>query len=498
MEQQKIQVPVLQKTVLTDLSEEFTIPDYQPEIKRILRVEAVAMPADRYVGAGNAEFSGKLEYTIFYLGEDGEIYGAGFEGDYKILQPVEIPGGASFDDGILCDADIFTESATGRLLSPRKFLVKTRLHGEIRLYGERLIDEEVPTDCPVERLTDEILCARRLVGESEPIRLSDEIMLGSGDSPVRVVLCRAKVFANDLAIGEGSVLCRGELYQKLLIVKEGSGGALETVARKIPFSAEIPVDGLAPDAVVSVRGCATDTVVTVEDTRILTDTEIRLFARAIQTDCLTYERDLYAIGRESSVNFEKIACPTLRTAGSGNFTLSAKLPLADVGLAKDRRVEDFLLTPAVEEISNEGGRLILSGKCRAQIVSSVEGEWTTSEFEVPFRYDAGNCPEGEIKDSIIFAESLVCHAKKEGDTLSVDGEIAVFYTLSGQTEIERAVSLIPGDELAKEASILRVCYPLPEDTLWSLGKRYGVTRASIAESNGLSTDSLGGVKFLVV
>ncbi|MBQ7172605.1 MAG: DUF3794 domain-containing protein [Clostridia bacterium] len=498
MEQQKIQVPMLQKTVLTDLSEEFTIPDYQPEIKRILRIEAVAMPADRYVGPGSAEFSGKVEYTLFYLGEDGEIYGAPFEGDYRVLQSVEFPGDAAFDAGILCDADIFTEATTGRLLSPRKFLVKTRLHSEIRLYGERLIEEEFPEGCDCEMLTEETVCARHFLGESEPVRLSDEIPLENGEAPIRVVLCRGKVLVEDATPEEGSLLARGEVVVKLLTVKEGSGERPEAVLRKLPFDVMIPVDGLTPDAMVSVNGCVTDTVVTVEDTRILLDVEMRLFARALGEDRLTYTRDLYALGKESTPTFETLAYPSAIASGFGNFTLSARVPLADAGLAKGQRLEDLTLIPVIEEASGEDGRLTFSGKCRAQAVISSGDEWTTSEFEVPFRYDAGACPKAAIKDIRALADALFCNARKEGDHLALEGEIAVSYTLSGQEEITRAVSLTIGGEIATPASTLRVCYPAPGDTLWSLGKRYGVSRSSLAEANSLSSDSLSGVKFLVV
>ena len=70
----EIQAPIGDRTVITELSEEFSLPDYQPEMKRLLRVRATVLPSDQYVGAGNVECSGRIDYSILYTGNDGALY----------------------------------------------------------------------------------------------------------------------------------------------------------------------------------------------------------------------------------------------------------------------------------------------------------------------------------------------------------------------------------------------------------------------------------------
>ena len=53
-----VQVPMCDKSVIGEISGDFTLPDYQPEIKRLLRVTANILPATRYVGDRCAELSG--------------------------------------------------------------------------------------------------------------------------------------------------------------------------------------------------------------------------------------------------------------------------------------------------------------------------------------------------------------------------------------------------------------------------------------------------------
>ena len=484
---QKIQVPMMQRSVTTELSEEFSIPDYQPEIKRILRVEAQAMPADRYVGASSAEFSGKMAYTIFYLGEDGELYGSSFEGDYRVLQPLEIPGDLSFDEGILCDADIFSEAVTGRLLSPRKFLVKTRLHSEIRLYATKRLDEDMG-DCESECLPACLSICERLTGESEPFHVFDEIPIPP-DETIRVIASSGRVLVSETLCTAGKLSCRGDVVLKLTIAKEGSDGAPTVLLRRVPFTTEIALDGLDGDCKAAVRGIVTDCTVTVEEGRILCDAEVVLSARALQEKTLTYTRDAYAIGRESTVATENCACPLSIACGNGNFTFSTAIPLADAGLSPNQTVFDVTLTPVVREVSTENRRLILSGSCRCHVVANGTGEWTATEFEVPFRYDGGACDPLAVVDSVASAAVLSASARPDGNALQIESEIAVSYTLAGENRFSRVVSLTQGEAVTIPASSLRACYPAPGESLWNLAKRYHQPLATLAEANRLPADN---------
>ena len=79
-----MQIPVCDKTVSTDLSGDFTLPDYQPEIKKLLRVTASVLPPSKYIGNGEAEFTGNIDYYVLYMGSDNGIYCAPLTADYKI------------------------------------------------------------------------------------------------------------------------------------------------------------------------------------------------------------------------------------------------------------------------------------------------------------------------------------------------------------------------------------------------------------------------------
>lgn len=83
----RMQAPLGERQIVTELSEDFDLPDYQPEIKRLLRVQARVSSADTYIGAGNAECSGTVDYSILYSGADGTLYCASQTGSTALRSP---------------------------------------------------------------------------------------------------------------------------------------------------------------------------------------------------------------------------------------------------------------------------------------------------------------------------------------------------------------------------------------------------------------------------
>lgn len=66
--------PLLDRTTTAEVASDFSLPDYLPEIKRLLRVTATVLPESRYLGASSGEFSGAVEYLVCYSGGDGGLW----------------------------------------------------------------------------------------------------------------------------------------------------------------------------------------------------------------------------------------------------------------------------------------------------------------------------------------------------------------------------------------------------------------------------------------
>lgn len=75
----------IEKEDSKEINEEFVLPDYQPEVKKILTCrEAVSLPSVS-VEAGSVTAEGNLRFNVIYVGNDNDLYSAQFECGYSFL-----------------------------------------------------------------------------------------------------------------------------------------------------------------------------------------------------------------------------------------------------------------------------------------------------------------------------------------------------------------------------------------------------------------------------
>lgn len=503
--------PLLDRTTTAEVASDFALPDYLPEIKRLLRVTATVLPESRYLGASSGEFSGAVEYLVCYSGGDGGLWSTRLRQDYTTTVPLDAD---QLAHGLDPQADTQIDSVVSRVTAPRKLNIRSRLRSRIRAWGDENIApliEGDPSPASLERLTKSCQVMRLLRATSEPIDLSDEISVGDGEGEVRVISADGVVYVSEVSAGEDTVNCRGELILHLLTCGESDGvqSAPESRTRKVAFDESVSVSGTKGEMAARAWGRCGDLAVQVEEGRIVCDATIWLEVEAAAEDALDVVADLYATdGETEDCSYRDLELYGLCRCGNGNFTLTGSLPLKETGLDPAARIEDITGAPQIESMEYARGRCIMTGTCRFSVIYSLDGDYAATDVTLPLRYETecGEQPptDREVEMCITQARAR-CEGEGDNRRVSVDAEIAVALRLSSRTKrraIARAVYR-PTNEAQSTASV--VCYPDPDDSLWSLCKRYHVSRASVEASNRVRfTDdcdlptSLEGVQYLLI
>lgn len=501
----RLQVPICDRVQSTDLTMDVSLPDYQPEIKRLLRVRATVHPADKYIGAGNAEISGVIDYVILYAGNDNALYSAAQTGEYRFTVPMEMTSEYDLSEGILCDVEVRPDMVSGRVVSPRKLSLKCRLRSRTKMYATRILPDAIRTsDQSVQTLRGNTECAHVFLGMSEPIQLADEILLDSQTSDMRVISADGTVFVSEATAGSGTVSCRGEICLKLLTVQDANG--TPTVQqRRIPFAQSVNADGAEVNCDCTASGVCTDINVTVEEGRVLCDVTALLRVRAQRNEHVPFLRDVYSTENVTLTQESACTVPKALECMNGNFSLNQTLKLADVGITPSQSMIDLQGTPSVTSLENENGKLYLNGKYRCHAILLGEEDMSAQEFEIPFRYEIGASGAESVSDYSAQVDTILCRARVDGERISVDAELAVSLSVMGEQRFEMISEAKFGEKVGRSASVYTVCYPSPDDSLWSVAKRYHRPVSAIADINGLggaasadSTESLAGVTYLLV
>ncbi len=519
-----VQLPLSDRTVEAEVVGEFSLPDYQPEIKRLLRIGVSALPPECLVSGGGVELGGPLSYTVLYMGHDNALYCAPLDTEYRLEVKPEAAegGGLSIGEPLCCLCDLSPETPVGRVSAPRRLSIRCRLRARVRLLGEcPLLGEEeaIPAE---ER---EVLTETRPVGRvrralGEPLPLADDVILApAGEREWRVVCAEGQVLMAEATPARGQVALSGEVVLRLILSPEPASDEAPTTAeptvmqRKIPFSQLVDLEGVSPQATATATGFCTDLSVSMEEGHLHMELNLLCEVTAAENQPVTVTRDLYSVRRESTCRYATYPAERAVHALCGNFTLSDSLPLSDVGLDAGARVVDVSAGAQAEALSVDParGRGVLSGSCLAHLLFVREGEYGTADMTLPFRYefDLGNTLlAGRAGDETAPADAaytfsggvqvLWGRARMDGERVGLDAEMAVSLRVARPEELTAVADAVAGAPIVRPRGEYRIYFPAPTDTLWTVAKRYHAPVATLAAANNLAATEELEARYLIV
>ncbi len=496
-----LQLPIADKTVTTELSGDFTLPDYQPEIKRLLWVSASVLPPSKYVGDRQAEFAGSIDYYVLYIGSDNSPYCAPLTAEYKVDMPFEADLGEL--RSLSATANVVPDMISGRVTAPRKISIKCRLKSRVQTFGEMpLEDGFAHGEDGLQVLRGRAETFRILRGAGELLRVSDEMLCDNHDGEVRVISAEGKVLLSEISSSQDALICRGDLYMKLLLCREEEGVPYVAV-RKTPISQTVAVEGARVGDGATAKGSVCELNVTVDEGRIGIESGIMIEAEVSHCEKVEFVRDVYSVSRKSDNEYKRVAVPSVSACFGGNFTLSDSLTLDEAGIAPAARIIDACGVAFVDEYCFENGKCALGGRAKITMLTEKDGDYSVSETELPFNYKTG--AEGAFSRAHAEAQIISVRARTDGDRVGIDAEIGFSGMASADREEKILSDAVFGDEIQRSRGEFVVCYPANDDTLWSVAKRYGAHIDSLRENNKLpdaensdSERSLEGIEYLII
>ncbi len=532
-----IQIPLGEKILTAEVNGDYSLPDYQPEIKRLLRITASVLPPARYAASGNIDLSGTVDYFVLYMGNDDRLYCAPLSAEYSLAVPLVGNSDAvqAASEPLVCTCDITPESTTGRVTAPRKLNIRCRLKARAGVLGEVSLrsDEEsglVPGS--VERLSEQAEVGRLVQGLGDVLSLQDDMILPPAEGEVRVICAEGQVMVTEADVGNDMVNCRGEVTLKLTLCSaeatpspdpnsdgQGADGLAalalpQVVYRKVPFSQTVELAGIVPGSECCAFGVCSELSVQVEEGHLHTDLGVVLEVLAQCNQTVSYTRDLYSTRSESTCRYVTYTPGKAIRCLNGNFTMSDSLALSDAGLDPSVRIADITAFATPEDVICDKGRYILTGTCKCQLLLSRGGEYSSTELSFPFRYETDTTTRAASADGIVQADSPVfdghvtvvnCRARMDGERVGVDAELAVCLRLAEKQPLTALSGMDFGPDLTRRRGEYVICFPAPADTLWSVGKRYHAPLAALAAANSLPAGSspdlpetLHDVKYLIV
>lgn len=499
------QMPVCDKHLSVELNSDFTLPDYQPEIRRLLSTRVSVMPPSEYIGNGSADLSGEVSYKILYLGADGKLYCSTLSDSYSLTVPFEFHSYCVNTDDITLMTSFNTESNNTRVLGPRKLNVRAKLSCHAlaltpALYSPALVGAH--NNASIENLILDAPCISAKKCVSEPQLLTDFISLDSQIDNVRIVDTHTSVMISECLPTNDKISIKGEVLMKILYCNDSESEQPLTMLRKLPLSLTQYCEGVTPTHECAAYGIVTDERFDISDSGIGIEVDITLCARAQKNELVPYINDAYST--ERTCECKSISVPVMNSlrCSNGNLTQNETFKFDDVKLQKDAKIVDVIGKAVLNELSHENGRLHLRGQCDYQIIYYLDEEYSSIEVSSPLHYefDTRSVPSanGNIKWS---GNANVVHvrARGDGERLFVDSELNFCFFTQQEENIDALGEMVFGEKLSKPSGELLLCYPEKEARLWSVAKQYGESLRKIRVQNSIPEgEETVKKKFLII
>ena len=484
---------------------DFTLPDYLPEIRRILRAEATCAPMGEYFKDGRGEYAGSVSFTLIYQDGEGVVTAVPLDGDYGFA--IEDAG-----KGTPLSREDRVVGVSCRPKAPRRVALKAKVQSRVSLAVEEGLPDVralLPAGFAPEEA--EVLLGRghtRVLSAGDTGERTAELSLcAEGTEPLRVLWCRGRVRRQTGAVAQGAARLSGEVEVTVFVT---AGGLPFPLVGSVPFSEEISVkDGEAGDSLLwdgTVHSVEITPSETEEGTELFVEVAYSLWCTVGGDRPITYVQDLYGTRRPLKAERTELSLSAF------SEILTATSPATLKRRAEGEEKECVAVLDAVAravdvQVTPARGGVTVTGEWEvdAILASHEEGRLFPARGCVPF---AVELPHGEgrsLSVDRVLTSPLDVSVTVDGGELSFSVETECRAAVCRRETVKAVSSVSVGDGFEDDGSFA-VYYPEAGDTLWQVAKAYGVSLDALEKMGGIHAGegmadhpkSLDGVSFLCI
>ncbi len=466
---------------------ETIVPDYCPDIARIISVEGVVYPHG--MEAGNTGVSGTLRVTVLYTPEGGSGVRT-----LEFSMPFTVQG-----EGLTDCAHVTTETEIelleSRMLNPRKIFTRCKLATALTPYRRQCLslsgDVEAEAALRVEKrcCRQQAALLRQIV--EKDLTFSDFMTLSMGrEGAAEILTSRCGGMVTETKLVGNKLILKGVFSVSVLY--RTREGALCSTASELPFSQIMEIDAIGENAKVSMRLWITGADIQIDGG----DDEGRQLAVTLYYHTMAFLReereiqlltDLYSTVYET--RYEPLALDLCGSHESQTRRQTVR-EVIEIGTAAETLLSLRVDCGAVS-VSREGNTTFLRAAAVVRALYLDEGgACLSAERSVDV-----SCPM-ELPGECAVSARAICGEEAQG-TLG-DRGIEVRFPVDFQVELQSrcrrvcVASAALDQEETKDLSgapslILR--YFGSQGSLWEVAKRYNTTMGDILAANQLERET---------
>jgi len=459
-----------------DVTEDFILPDYISEIRRVIGVQGNAAIDGKYLNGSELEADGAVTYNVLYLGGDGGLCAVPLTSSFEDKVPLKTEEGDRFGtDDIALSAS--AENVLCRVTAPRRVTLSCRV--KMQVLSQKEIDCSEKTD-PSElassvRVKYEKADYAVVKSYRNTLECGGELREREG---TKVISAQGSVIINETKTTPQGIAASGEGRISLLLLTPD--GIYTTAKSRCAIDTLFPCDTDHIHSAAAAGRCLMCEVETAEDGVIAWNMECDIDCDALTGGETRIAVDGYCTDYEDECVFSDYRATSPLKGLNGRLTLSASKTIR-TGMTYAGGFGRASFDKA--ELSE--GKLVLSGNAAITAILCGNGEATAEECVVPVKYECNaDCPSScEITGKW---EAAVCDVsgRCDGENLNLTAELALSGIFLAEQNV-RPLTLIRIDSTRPtehKRNIMKIYVPDGSETEWDVMKRYRIAADSPRKS----------------
>lgn len=491
---------VFESTAEQSLDADISLPDYCPEIQRILKCTVSPNITSVQNNSGRVTADVNATVRVIYADENGKI--AAYEQNYPLQKFIE---SNKINSDSAVSVTINTDYVNCRAVNSRRVDIRGILTFLFRAINKR--EEHIL--CSVSgggmQVSSSEYSFASVTGVCErAFSMSEVVELDDSREPVsRIINVSSNVSASDVKVINNKALIKGDCNVKIYYITES--GSVESVEHSMPVSQIVELEGLNEKSIssLSLNVCSCEAAAksnTSGDMRLI-DLNMRITAFMVAFDeiPLSLIDDAYSTEYEVKNTVKNTEIFEYNDNIAGVFT--NKVIFESIGVSVDC-VLSVWCSDIKYNFSCKDGQFVASGTYNANILyKDSDNEPGVVQKLVDFEYVSKLPMKAEKILSYGCVSVLGCSCAATGDSrLELKTEMSVNATVLtssmkkyiGSTELsgERAKN--------KKPCALTIYFCDGNETLWNIAKKYATTVDAVMSENGIDGECVESGRMLLI
>lgn len=479
---------------------DFTLPDYCPDIEKILKCTLTPKIFNRSISGGQLQVEGASIVRVLYC-----------DSIKKNIRCCEqnVPFSASFSlkstpEQYLILTSTKSEYINCRALSPRRLVI----HGAFSLYAKVISKGGVNLYCSgedanLEVKNEKVSCAALTAFCQEQFTVSEEIAVTN--KPAIESILRDSVRANvtECKTIPNKIMINGEINLKMLYLANLDSGETEQLDYLLPFSQVIDCDGvddttenniklsvLSYDIRLKSDPLSESPLISLDVKLAVTETGYKNSEETIITDAYSTEYLSELLSEQTSL-ISEIAQVKDTIMNKSTVTVDN----SKISKIVDIYNEYCTVTPVMSE-----NKVTLNGKANVCILAlDSENIPMYIERTIDFEHECQNVSCNNLMD--LCAEvSSISFRLADDTTVEIRAEIKVCATVCAKNTYNCITSVTGYDDkpIVKDNCALIIYYGKKGENMWDIAKRYNTRMDLLLQENSNTGDTLESTQMLLI